>query len=239
MVSLSASDMYVPSLPKIHDALNTSAALAQLTITVYFLGLALSQLIYGPLSDQFGRRKILCIGLGIGVIGSLIAFSATDIYTLLVGRFIQACGAAVSIALMRAVIADLYSGVRMAKAASYAATFITLAPALAPIFGGYLESWYGWRSSFAVLSVSFTLAMAVVFYGLPETNRNLIPGAFKPRIMFKNYKLIVSERSFIGYTVASGLSIASLIILLYFESLPISGCVRTQSEKLWVGQLLW
>lgn len=206
IIGQAAADMYLPSLPSIVVALHSNKQIIQLTITVYLAGLSASQLIYGPISDAIGRRKIILLGITICFLGSLIAVFATSDWMLIIGRFIQGIGIGGCVALTRAVIRDVFSGIRMAKLGSQLSMVSSLTLAIAPTLGGYLQKYFGWRASFIFLLMYTLFAWIVTWYFLPETNKKLNPSGLHWRGIFNNYYQLLSHRAFIGFLLCSGLA---------------------------------
>src|ERR671917_513068 len=164
-----STDMYLPSLPAIARDLGATAAQTQLTLSAFLLGFAVGQLFYGPVADKIGRRPVLLFGLGLFLAATLACTLAPGIGTLTAARFCQALGASGPIVLGRAMVRDLYEGPRAGRELSRMGTVMGLVPAIAPIGGGLLQEWSGWRSTFAA-TVLLGLALgAVVVALLPET----------------------------------------------------------------------
>src|SRR5215210_3235221 len=166
-----STDMYLPSLPAIAQNFRAGPAQTQLTLSVFLLGFAVGQFVYGPVSDKTGRRPVLLFGLGLFLLATLACAAATSIEALIAARFVQALGASGPIVLGRAMVRDLYDGARAGRELSRMGSIMGLVPAIAPIFGGVLHEVFGWRSTF-MASVLFGGALAaVVSTRLPETIR--------------------------------------------------------------------
>jgi len=223
-----ASDMHIPSLPAINHSLQTSESLTQLTVTLFFLGICIGQLLVGPFSDRFGRRPVLIIGLSISIIGSLVCAIAANIETLLLGRFIQGLGAAGGFGLVRSACTDLYRGNRLAQVSSYLWMVIALAPALAPIAGGYVQTYFDWHVNFRIQSVIFCVAILLTFFLLPETNRHLNPMATKISHIRITIWALLKHPSFMLYVFCSGITLSGTMsyfavsAYLYQETLLLS-----------------
>lgn len=149
--SLSVS-IYVPSMPSIADELHSSLASVQATLSLFLLGFASAQLLYGPVSDRFGRRPVLLTGLTIYVLASIACAFAPSVEILQLGRFLQGLGACCGPVVARAVVRDYYPPKEAAKVFSLIGTAVALAPALGPIIGGQLQVYLGWRSVFFFLA---------------------------------------------------------------------------------------
>lgn len=211
IVGQGASDLYLPSLPAITHALNSPKQIIQLTIAVYLFGFSLSQLIYGPLSDQIGRRKVILIGLVICTIGSVICALANSALILIIGRFIQGTGIGGSVALTRAMMRDVYRGNRLSRVGSQLSTISSFTLAMAPTLGGYLQSWFDWRANFIFLLIYCGTAWVIVWRLLPETNKSFNPLATQLRTLTVNYFLLLSNRQFMGSVLCSSFALSGVI----------------------------
>jgi DHA1 family bicyclomycin/chloramphenicol resistance-like MFS transporter len=160
-ISPFATDMYLPSFPKISLALSTTPSGVQLTLTTFLIGVALGQLTFGPLSDRYGRKPPLVVGTTLCVAASVLAVFAPTIEVLLSARFFQGIGGAAGIVIARAIVADVFRGAEAAGIFSLLAVLGGLAPLTAPILGGLLAGPIGWRGVLAVLA-SLTVAMSLV-----------------------------------------------------------------------------
>ncbi len=209
-----ATDMYLPALPAIGRALNADTDQVQLTLSIYMLGFALSQLIYGPLADRFGRKPVILVGLVLFVLATVGCALATSIEAMIVLRFLQALGGCAGPVLGRAAVRDIHGPREAARVLSHLATAMALAPALAPIAGGYLLVAAGWPSLFAVLAVYAVAITVLVAIALPEplpaNNRQPI----RPGVILTNYTALLRSRTFVGYTLACGFVFGGLFAFL-------------------------
>jgi DHA1 family bicyclomycin/chloramphenicol resistance-like MFS transporter len=192
-------DMYLPSLPDIGRALGASTAQVQLTISSYLFGFAVGQIIYGPVSDRFGRRPVILAALVLYGIASVVCATAQSIETLTAVRFVQALGGAGSIVLARAVVRDMYSGVRAGRELSLMGSITAFAPIVAPAIGGVLQTAFGWRASFYLLVMFALVSAAATARYLPETLRTPTPGPFSPAAMAALYRSVLAHRSFVAH----------------------------------------
>lgn len=207
-------DMYLPSFSAIGDDFGASAAQVQLTLSVYILGFTLGQLAYGPLSDRYGRRPILLCGIGVYVAMSILCATSGDIESLTLYRFFQAIGGGAGTVLSRAIIRDRYEGVIMAKVMSLMLTIILFAPMIAPVFGGYLLIWLGWRSVFWALVIAGGLAIVVVLLGIKESlppERRAQPGVGP---VLRGYGTVLTNRNALGYILGGGVTFGALFAFL-------------------------
>lgn len=205
-----STDLYLPSLPAIGQALDANIGQVQLTLSVFMLGFAVSQLAYGPLSDRFGRRPVLLAGLVVYFAATLACAMAPSIEWLIAARFAQAVGACAGPVLGRAIVRDVFGRERSAQVLSYLAMAMALAPAAAPIIGGYLEVVFGWRANFVAL-MAVGVGLAVMVAGiLPETNRYRDRTATRPRRLLANYRRLVADPVYRGYVLTLSLAFAGL-----------------------------
>lgn len=165
-----AIDMYLPSMPAMVSAFKTNQTLVQQSLTIYLLFLGISQLIYGPLSDVFGRKIILCIGSFIFLIGSIWAMFCTTILWFVFSRALQGLGMGCGFAVASAILSDVFSGVRLAKMTAYSAMIYCLSTIFAPVLGGYLHVAFGWQANFFVMFLYTLMLMAFIRFALFETN---------------------------------------------------------------------
>lgn len=209
-----AVDMYLPALPAIGRSLGASADQVQLTLSVYMLGFALSQLAVGPLSDRYGRKPVMLGGLAIFALASVGCMLAGSIEVLLLGRFLQALGGAVGPVLGRAAVRDIHGPREAARSLAYMGMIMGLAPALAPMLGGLLLVSYGWGATFAVLVGYAAVLAAVLAFALPEP---LPPGqrqSIAPRIILRNYRALLAHRGFVGHMLANAAAFSGLFAYL-------------------------
>ncbi len=162
-------DMYLPALPDVTRTLHSSATSGQLTLTACLTGMALGQLVVGPMSDRWGRRKPLLVGLLVYVLASVSCAIAPDAGLLIGCRLLQGLAGAAGIVIARAVVRDLYDGLEMARFFSTLLLVSSLAPVVAPILGGQVLRFTAWRGVFLVLAVIGVALTALVWRRLPET----------------------------------------------------------------------
>ncbi|MDP4021706.1 multidrug effflux MFS transporter [Methylobacterium sp. NEAU 140] len=213
MTGTVALHIFVPALAAAAADLGTTAAAAQATITVYLVGLAGGQLLYGPLSDRYGRRPVLIGGLALYLAGLLLAIPATNIGLLLVARVLQSLGACGSLVIGRAMVRDVSTREDAAKKLAILTTAMTLTPALAPAIGGVVSGAFGWRAVFVVLAGIVAGLGALVVFTLPETNRHKValPGA---AAILSGYLRLVRVPAFRAYLVAGACGGTSLYAFL-------------------------
>ena len=158
-------------------ALRTSEGLIQGSLAVALMGFGISVLFWGPLSDYFGRRMPILLGISIFILGSLICLFSQNIETLLLGRAIQGCGIGCA-GTTPSLTKDVFEGEKLIKAYSYIGIAISVVPVAAPVLGGYLQEWIGWRANFAFLALYAALIALFIYRKLPETNLHRRQGVF-------------------------------------------------------------
>lgn len=198
-----ASDIYSPSLPAIAADLHTSLADVQLSMAIYMMGLAISQLIYGPLSEGLGRKIPLIAGLTIFLVGNLVSLLAPTITILMSGRLIQGCGAGACSTCWRAIFRDTFEGAELAKYGSYFSIIVTLIVPATPALGGYLQACFHWRANSALLMIYSLTTTLMVLIGFKETNQYRHREKLKLIFIFKTFSHILTSRVFIGYTLCT------------------------------------
>lgn len=205
-----STDLYLPSLPDMTRAFSTSVSQVQLTLSMFSVGFACGMLVYGPLSDRFGRRPVLIGGAALYTIASIACLFATTIEGLIAARFVQAFGACAGPVLARAVVRDVYSREEGARMMSYMASAMTLAPAVGPILGGWLHATLGWQSNFVALAVFGLGVLGATWWMLRETNAHRDSQALKPGRLMRTYLSLFGSRLFMGYTLTVGFAFAGL-----------------------------
>ncbi|MGR8010811.1 multidrug effflux MFS transporter [Streptomyces hypolithicus] len=203
-------DMYLPALPDVTDSLRAPAATVQLTLTACLAGMALGQLVVGPMSDRFGRRRPLLLGMIVYVVATAICAFAPTIELLIAFRLLQGLAGAAGIVIARAMVRDLYDGVEMARFFSTLMLISGVAPVIAPVIGSQVLRITDWRGVFAVLTVIGTLLTLVVARWLHETlpvERRHEGGV---RQALHTMRGLLTDRVFTGYTLTGGLAFAAL-----------------------------
>ena len=202
-LGLAATSIYAPSLPAIARALQVSAPAAQNTMTVYLVAYGGGMLLVGPLSDHLGRRRLLIAGTSLFALASVLAACANRIEILLLARALQAIGACAGMALGRAIVRDVFTHTGTARALSVISVALGVAPILAPLVGGYLQVWWGWRANFVLLALAGGAITAAVLWRIPETRQPHGGGGPKPPLLAGLSRLL-RERRYLGYTLVVG-----------------------------------
>lgn len=191
-------NIFLPSMPGLIRVYATGYDTAQLTLSLYLVGLAVAQLGYGPLSDRFGRRPALLAGLFLYVIGSVACVAAPTIEALIAGRIIQAVGGCSGIVISRAIIRDVYERGRAASVLAYVTMAMVVAPLMAPTIGGFLDDWFGWRAGFVLMVIIGVLTLAACFLLLNETHTPQKDPA-PHRDVWNGVSALLGQRRFHGY----------------------------------------
>lgn len=205
-----ATDMYLPALPLIVEDLDTTQAMVQLTLSGFMLGLAVGQLIVGPISDATGRKKLLVGGAGIALAASIVAALSPNIEILIFCRLLQGLGSGACIVLARAVIPDLAVGKKAAKAFALMMTIQGIAPVAAPVLGGLLVSPIGWRGLFWVLAGVNVAQLLVAVFLVRESRPPEEHTEASLRGIFGNYLYVLKNPAFRGYTIAFAFGFAAM-----------------------------
>lgn len=212
-------DSYLPSLPAMSLTFNGDAAGVQLTITAYILGFGLSQFVYGPLSDRFGRKKILISGLILFLIANTVCIFTHSLPLLWALRGLSGLGMGVCGVLNRAIASDCFSGVEFSKAWSYTTTTVVLVLALAPMIGSIVQSLWDWQANFIVSTAVVSIILLIIAWKLPETHHHADRlSAIRIKQMAQNYKTILRAPSFLMSTLSYMLTFSGLIV--YFQLSP-------------------
>lgn len=203
-------DMYLPALPSMTRSLGSTASLTQLTLTACLAGLALGQMYAGPASDALGRKRPLLLGVALYAAASVLCLVAPSVYLLIAMRFVQGIGGAAGIVIARAMVRDLRSGVAAARMFSTMMLINGLAPILAPLIGGQILRFAGWRVVFALLA-AIGLALFVAASRLPETlpAARRRPGSIGGETG-RALRVLVSDRAFVGRAMGCGLGFAAM-----------------------------
>lgn len=209
-------DMYLPGFKQIATEFNTVEKQVAFTLTSYFVGIAIGQLIYGPLVDKYGRKKPLLAGLGIYIIAALGCAIAPSINTLIEMRLLQALGGCVGMVASNAIISDVYEKDRRARAFSLIMLVMGIAPVIAPSVGSLFLEMGSWRMIFFFLAGFASLVALLIGILLPETSQYMHQNKLKVREITSNYLAILKNRTFLFYTLAG--SIAMSILFAYISS---------------------
>jgi DHA1 family bicyclomycin/chloramphenicol resistance-like MFS transporter len=219
--------MLVPALPKLATAFGRDISLTQMTVSLYMVGIACSQLVMGPLSDRFGRRPVLLSGLALMVVASAACIFAQDLPQLIIARFLQALGGASGMVISRAIIRDLYERDQIGAKISLVIAVMMIAQMLSPLTGGLVETAFGWRAIFYLITAAVLVTVIAIVLLLPETRRGRLPGnGFRG-----DFGGLFKSRAFVGFMLCQVL--ASQIIFAFAGGGPyivVTQMSRTSAE---------
>ncbi len=223
--SILSTDLYAPSLPYLTDHFSTSPELIKLTISLNLIIYGFAQLIYGPISDRFGRRPVFLWSLSLFAIASVGCGVAQSIDQLLIARVLQGFFAAAEAVVCLAVFKDIFSENEQIKAFAIYGMAIALTPALAPIVGGYIHVFFGWEYNF-YLTAAVGISSAILIYLLLPESATPDPHALRARTIIRSYTRILCNRTFMLYTLLSSIGLgyiytfitaAPFILISYFD----------------------
>jgi DHA1 family bicyclomycin/chloramphenicol resistance-like MFS transporter len=212
-----ALNIFIPSMPGLQETFGISYGMAQLTLTLYLVGMAGSQLLYGPLSDRYGRRPMLLMGLTLFVAASAAAAAAPSIDILIAARLIQAIGGSSGIVLARAMVRDIHTREKSASVIAYITMAFVVAPMVAPAIGGSLDEIAGWRASFWLLAGVGSVILATAWRFLPETHHQRSRSAGQFNLM-TGARHLFGLRRFRGYALT--LAFGSAVFFAFLGGAP-------------------
>ncbi|MFD6895610.1 multidrug effflux MFS transporter [Rhodococcus sp. NPDC060086] len=213
-----AIDMYLPAFPAMAIEFDTSASAVQLTLTTFLIGLAAGQLVFGPLSDRYGRRPLLLIGTLVCAVFSAACALAPSIELLAAARFVQGFAGAAGIVLGRAVISDRARGGAAAKLFGLLVVINAVAPVIAPLLGGMVVTGFGWRAVFWVLTLLSALMFVCVLTVLPETHPQERRTAGGSAAMLREARIVLRNRRYVGFTLAYAFAFG--VMFAYISASP-------------------
>ncbi|MTI43308.1 Bcr/CflA family efflux MFS transporter [Roseibium hamelinense] len=202
--------LYTPAMPALATAFETSDALIKLTLTAYFLGFAVTQLICGPLSDAFGRKPVTLAFLSLYLLSSVMATFAPDVMWMIVARTLQGVGAAVGIAVSRAIVRDQFTGQTSAHIMNSIAMMLALGPAISPTIGGFVLELFGWEEIFWCMVIYGLGLMLAVLLFQRETNAFQGRHHLAPRRLAGNYLTLLKDPVFLQPSLLIGFSLGNL-----------------------------
>jgi DHA1 family bicyclomycin/chloramphenicol resistance-like MFS transporter len=208
-----ALNILIPAVPGLVRTLNTDVETVQLTVSLFLFGLAAAQLALGPLSDRFGRRPVVLGGLALMVVASAVSIAASSIGALIAARVIQALGASTGVVIGRAILRDLYERDRAAAMLGWVTTAMVMAPMIAPLIGGLLDTAFGWQSIFVFVTLASVGVLAWAWAALPETRPHHVTGGGL-RHLWQDARALLTDASFNGYVLVSAFGTASFFAFL-------------------------
>ena len=209
-----AIDMYLPAMPTIAANLHTSTALAQMTLTAFFIAFGTCQIIFGPLSDMIGRKPPLYFGLAIFALGSIGCALAPSVEWLIAFRFLEGVGASAAMVIPRAVVRDLHTGLEATRLMSLIMLVLSVAPILAPLGGSALIVPFGWRAVFVAVTVVALIGLTLMHFFLPETRPARERTPVSVASLLGGFAQLFRDPRFLGLTFIGGLGMASFFVFL-------------------------
>ncbi|MGC1630483.1 MAG: Bcr/CflA family multidrug efflux MFS transporter [Gelidibacter sp.] len=203
-------DLYLPGFPEIANDLNTTTARVALSLSSYFIGVSIGQMIYGPLLDRYGRLIPLLIGLCIYFLASVGIVFVNSVDGLIIARFIQALGGCAGMVAARALVRDLFSVSETAKIFSLLMLVIAISPIVAPTLGGYATAEWGWQSIFIMLSLLAILNIILVYFLLPKGAPPDVNLSLKPKFIINNFWNVFKTPQFYTYTLTGSFAASGL-----------------------------
>ena len=203
-------DMYLPAFPDIAKGLHTSVSSVMLSLSSFFIGISVGQLIYGPLLERFGRKKPLYFGLVLYALSSLACAIALSVDTLIIFRLFQALGGCVGMVAARAMVRDLFELKDNAKVFSTLMLVVAVSPIIAPTLGGYITLLFGWRYIFGALVVVIVLIIGGIYFLLPESKQPDLNFSLRPKAILKGYSTVIKNSQFAIYTFTSAVAYSGL-----------------------------
>lgn len=203
-------DMYLPAFPSIAKGLNTTVASVMLSLSSFFIGISVGQLLYGPLLERYGRKTPLYFGLALYAISSLACATAMSVETLIVFRFFQALGGCVGMVASRAMVRDLFDVKDNAKVFSTLMLVIAVSPIIAPSLGGLITTYIGWRYIFVMLIIVIAAIIAGIYFLLPDSKGPDPSYSLKPTAILSSFSSIIKHPQFALYTFSGSVASAGL-----------------------------
>ena len=203
-------DMYLPAFPSIAKGLNTSVSSVMLSLSSFFVGISVGQLLYGPLLERFGRKTPLYFGLTLYAISSFACATAMSVETLILFRFFQALGGCVGMVASRAMVRDLFEVKDNAKIFSTLMLVVAVSPIIAPTLGGFVSASFGWRYIFWVLILVIALIIGGIYFLLPESKQPDTNFSLKPKAILSGFAVILKHPQFGVYTFTGAVAYAGL-----------------------------
>ncbi len=205
-----STDMYLPALERVRQSFATSEFYAQLSVASFFVAFALGQLVYGPLSDKFGRKKPLYAGISLFIAASLACVSFDNIYAFIFFRFLQALGGCAGVVLARAIVNDKFELHEAAAMFALMMVVGSLAPMLAPTFGGFVLEFFPWQAIFTILFALGILLFIFIFFGLDESAEIKSDAAISIAAVARDYGEILRNKEFMRYTLGFAVAMSAL-----------------------------
>ncbi|MEP2828645.1 multidrug effflux MFS transporter [Parvibaculum sp.] len=218
-----STDMYLPSLPDIGRDFGADAGAVQLTLSAHLIAFATSQLFYGPLSDRYGRRPVLMGGFMLFIAGCFASLFVTNIEQLVLARILQAVGGGASVVLARAIVRDLFEGAEAGQMLAKMAAIMGLVPALAPMLGGVVQDFYGWKANFIAMGAFGAVLALMTALSLDETMPPAQRQSAAPLAILRSYRRLLADRRFLKYLSIATVAFCGLFAFVSGSSFVLQG----------------
>lgn len=209
-----STDMYLAAFPTIAQELNVTIAEVAYSMSSYFVGICLGQLLNGPLVDRFGRKTPLLLMLGVYIIASIGCSMVDTVEGLIILRFFQAIGGSMGMVANRAIVRDVFPANRLAQVFSTMTLVMGIAPIIAPSVGGFVVVGMGWRAIFWVLAAFACLILVLVYLFLPESRGKDRSVSLKPKAVLTDFYSILQNRAFLGFTLVAAMNTAGIFAFI-------------------------
>ncbi|MCD4534334.1 multidrug effflux MFS transporter [Nocardioides sp. cx-169] len=225
-------DLYLASFPAVRDSLRTEASSVQLTLTAFLAGLAIGQIFWGPIADRFGRLRPLLVGCAVSTVAAAAAVFAPTIEVLIAARFFQALAGAAGVVICRAIVADRLQGFAAARAMSLLASLTSIAPVLAPLFGGALAGHLSWRAILGLVLVLTVLQLV----GVVTAVRESLPAERRTRrLSYGHLGALLRRPVYLGYASAAAFTFGMLMSFISTSSFVYQGVIGTSELVYGIG----
>lgn len=218
-----STDMYLPSLPDIGRDFGADAGAVQLTLSAHLIAFASSQLFYGPLSDRYGRKPVLMGGFVLFMAGCFASLFVTNIEQLVLARILQAVGGGASVVLARAIVRDLFEGAEAGQMLAKMAAIMGLVPALAPMLGGVVQDFYGWKANFIAMGAFGAVLALMTTFSLDETMPPARRQSAAPLAILRHYRRLIADRRFLKYLSIATVAFCGLFAFVSGSSFVLQG----------------
>ena len=200
-IGLIATDIYIPVMPQISHYFGASQHALQMTLSIYLIGLAISQLFYGPLSDRYGRKPMVLVGITIFIIATFMCMLSVSVDMFIGTRLLQAIGACSGMTIGRAIVSDSFNKKESARIFTIIYPIVGLSPAISPVIGGFISHISSWRMVFAFVILASIVLFLLTLFVLPETKSKESRTSIRPSIILEHYKGLLKHKTFWGYAL--------------------------------------
>lgn len=226
-----STDMYLPALTHVEESFKTSTFLTQLSLASFFIAFSLGQLIYGPLSDIFGRKKPVIFGILLFMISSFACVMVDNIFYFILLRFLQALGGCAGIVIARAIVNDLFEIQEATGIFALMMVFSSLAPMISPTFGGMLLNYFSWHSIFITLFILGIILFFMIIFGLQESANLTQNQKFSFRQTLSAYSIVLKDKIFLTYVLSASLALSAMFAYITGSSFVFTKIFDLSEQK--------